>query len=469
MPSTSLPRFLKMQAIKDSNVDFAVKGGGHATNPGFSSTRGIQISMSRFNKLAHVSNGETGELTVGAGCVFDEIYKFVRPMGYNVVGGGGSVGIGGWMTGGGFSLKTNQYGLGIDNLLQARVVLPNGSTVLTASASSNTELFWAIKGGGNNFGIVTEFVLRSHKQRGNGNVYGGLLTYDKARIERVKKAIIEFIDKKDPKATIVAAFRVYRNHGVQEYKFTVLAFYDDEFIFQQTNPFEKFLAIPHEGRLANSAYTTLDTAKSLLYNHISTKSTITLLKEDDYHLMSFPSAHIAGLSIMNGRARWGNVMVSKYTKNLIDVVQEEAEAARSLMDKYNGKMIVTDVWPFLSGMFDNSVDSAWPHKRGEPNGPLLLYFLWEGEENDKVWVDQMKTALGHISRIALAEGCTTATTPQYGNTSLNMDTPDQLTQIYGTANLQRLRVLRRRYDEFNVMGRTGGFRIPLAMGFEEYQ
>lgn len=99
--------------------------------------------MTRFNKIT--PNDDNTELAVGAGCVFDEIYKVIRPGNYNIVGGGGSVGIGGWMLGGGYSLKTNQFGLGIDNLIQATVVLPDGSRVVTASASSNPDLFWAIR------------------------------------------------------------------------------------------------------------------------------------------------------------------------------------------------------------------------------------------------------------------------------------------------------------------------------------
>lgn len=103
--------------------------------------------MSRFTRIFHVepqNPGEPGKLTVGAGCVFDEIYKDIRPKGYNIVGGGGSVGLGGWIMGGGYSLKTNQYGLGIDKLVRVQIVLPDGKLV-TATKDDNSDLFWAIK------------------------------------------------------------------------------------------------------------------------------------------------------------------------------------------------------------------------------------------------------------------------------------------------------------------------------------
>ena len=128
------------------------------------------------------------------------------------------------------------------------------------------------------------------------------------------------------------------------------------------------------------------------------------------------------------------------------------------MERHKGRMVVADIWPFLSTMFDQSAETAWPHKRGEPNGPLLVYFMWEGVENDEVWIDQMKTALDHIHRIALTEGCTTRDAPVYCNTTLEDVTTTQ--QIYRD-NLNGLSVLRWRYDRHDVMGRTGGFRIPI--------
>jgi len=76
--------------------------------------------------------------------VFDEIYRFILPKGLDIVGGGGSVGIGGWMVGGGFSLKTSEHGLGIDNLVEAEIVLPKGDKV-RANNTENVDLFWAIK------------------------------------------------------------------------------------------------------------------------------------------------------------------------------------------------------------------------------------------------------------------------------------------------------------------------------------
>jgi FAD/FMN-containing dehydrogenase len=73
------------------------------------------------------------------------------------------IGIGGLTTGGGTGALTGQYGHIVDNLLSVRVALADG-TVVSASNDSNSDLFWAIRGGGSNFGICTEFTYRAHPQ-----------------------------------------------------------------------------------------------------------------------------------------------------------------------------------------------------------------------------------------------------------------------------------------------------------------
>lgn len=101
--------------------------------------------MARFNKISEYIPG-TRSRDVEAGCLFDEIYREIIPTGQNIVGGSAIAGVGvaGWLLGGGYSLKTNQYGLGIDNILGFRIVLPNGA-IEDVTEQSNKELFEAVK------------------------------------------------------------------------------------------------------------------------------------------------------------------------------------------------------------------------------------------------------------------------------------------------------------------------------------
>ncbi|KAG6376571.1 hypothetical protein JVT61DRAFT_1549 [Boletus reticuloceps] len=249
-----------LKVIAHYQVPFAVKGGGHATNPRFSSTEGIQISMCRFNKIrlepdadSLLPPGSTDKthsiVHIGAGCLFDEVYREVVPKGLNIVGGSsiGGVGVAGWLLGGGYSLKTNQHGLGIDNILQVEIVLPTGvpKTVNNQSQGDDKLLFEVVKGGGNNFGIVTEFTVRAHVQA--KPTCGCLLQYEVEDFEDVKTAVVNFAQQEDPKASIVAAFRYYCNPGgIQATgKLTVQCFYDGP-LPEKDGPFAELLEIDHK-------------------------------------------------------------------------------------------------------------------------------------------------------------------------------------------------------------------------------
>ncbi|CAF1319659.1 unnamed protein product [Rotaria sp. Silwood1] len=89
-------------------------------NPGFSSTTGILIAMSRFRQITYHANRRTVDL--GAGLLWDDVYQVLDPLNITVVGGRVTgVGIAGLILGGGYSWKSNQYGLSIDNVIEYEV------------------------------------------------------------------------------------------------------------------------------------------------------------------------------------------------------------------------------------------------------------------------------------------------------------------------------------------------------------
>lgn len=174
-------------------------------------------------------------------------------------------------------------------------------------------------------------------------------------------------------------------------------------------------------------------------------------------------------------------MVNKYTRTLIDAVANEAEvcsdllllhcsppfhslsfaepsqkAAKDMME-HKGKLVLMDVWPFLPSIFDKSTPAAWPHQKGKAFGPLLAYFLWEEKSEDQFWLGRMQTALDNVHQVALKEGCTPENAPVYLNCALEY-TPVE--EIY-RGELKGLSAIRAKYDPTDVMGRTGGFKIPL--------
>ena len=128
------------------------------------------------------------------------------------------------------------------------------------------------------------------------------------------------------------------------------------------------------------------------------------------------------------------------------------------MVKHGGKVVVVDIWPFHSKMFEKSDhNSAWPHKT--PNGPLLVLFQWEGQENDEFWVAHMKRTLKTLeSKVSINLNRENAVRPVYANTALADSTT--VADVF-QENLPYLSSFRTKVDPNDVMGQAGGFRIPL--------
>ena len=145
---------------RDHDLRIAVRGGAHNGAGLASVDDGLVIDLSPMKSIAVDPAAQT--VRVGAGSVWGEVDAATQPHNLAVPTGIiSSTGVAGLTLGGGHGYLARRHGLTVDNLLAAKMVLADGSQV-TVSASEHPDLFWAIRGGGGNFGVVTEFTFRAH-------------------------------------------------------------------------------------------------------------------------------------------------------------------------------------------------------------------------------------------------------------------------------------------------------------------
>ena len=170
---------------REHGAELAVRGGGHNA-AGLSVADGalvIDMSLLRSTTVSPADH----TVRADAGCTWGDVDHATVALGMATPSGFlASTGVAGLTLGGGIGYLTRRFGLTIDNLLSADVVLADGSFV-TASETSHPDLFWALRGGGGNFGVVTSFTFRTHDIGENGIIIGGPVLYDLADTAEVMR------------------------------------------------------------------------------------------------------------------------------------------------------------------------------------------------------------------------------------------------------------------------------------------
>jgi len=172
---------------RDSGLPLAIRGGGHS-GPGLGSVDdGLVIDLSPMRDIR--VDPQARRVRVGPGCTSGDVDHATHAFGLAVPFGIiANTGVAGLTLGGGSGYLTRPHGLTIDNLIEADVVLADGSFV-TASAEAHPDLFWALRGGGGNFGVVTSFLFRAHPVT---NVFAGPVFWDVADAPAVMRAFRDF-------------------------------------------------------------------------------------------------------------------------------------------------------------------------------------------------------------------------------------------------------------------------------------
>jgi FAD/FMN-containing dehydrogenase len=188
---------------RSSGLEISIRGGGHniAGNAlcdggltiDLSSMRNVQVDPGK--KRAHVGPGATLR-------DFDEAaqaHALATPVGIN-----STTGIAGLTLGGGFGWLTRQYGMTVDNLVSADVITADGNKVL-ASENSHPDLFWALRGGGGNFGVVTRFEFQLHSV--GPDVLAGLIVFPMSQAKQVLARYREFVESAPTELSVWVVLR----------------------------------------------------------------------------------------------------------------------------------------------------------------------------------------------------------------------------------------------------------------------
>jgi FAD/FMN-containing dehydrogenase len=172
----------------DRGLRIAVRSGGHNGGGLGSVDDGLVIDLSQMSSIAVDPAAKLAR--VGGGTLLRDLVASTHEHGLTVpVGIIGTTGVGGLTLGGGVGHLTRAFGLTIDNMTAARVVLADGS-VVECDASRESDLFWALRGGGGNYGVVTEFTFRCHPA---STVLAGPVVYDLDEVETVMRWYSDFI------------------------------------------------------------------------------------------------------------------------------------------------------------------------------------------------------------------------------------------------------------------------------------
>ncbi|KAK6204021.1 hypothetical protein LQW54_008594 [Pestalotiopsis sp. IQ-011] len=177
-----------LKIIKYYGIKFSVRSGGHSPNPGWSNTQGgFLVDLQKLNQVALSTDGAVA--SVGPGARWGDVIAYLDQHEAAVVGGRiPAVGVGGLMLGGGFWHFSSAFGTVADNVKTFEVVLADG-TITNATQTENSDLFWALKGGGPNFGIVTRYDLNTVPAR---NIWYQVAIYSVDQAPAILEAFAEW-------------------------------------------------------------------------------------------------------------------------------------------------------------------------------------------------------------------------------------------------------------------------------------
>ena len=388
-----------------TGLPLAIRGGGHNVAGNGTVDDGILLDLGHLNGVE--VDRDTHLVRVGAGAKLGDIDRATEPSGLAVpIGVVSGTGIAGLTLGGGVGWLTRPYGLTIDNLVSAEVILASGEH-MSVSESENTDLFWALRGGGGNFGVVTSFTFRAHPL--DPDVFAGTLIYELPRWTDVLGAFGEWAaDVPDDLTTLIT--------------FTVPP--ADWELGDRVLMFIGFAWAGADRAAGETAIARLQDA---------CPADVAVL--DPVRWLAFQSAFDS--MVPNGvRAYWRNASFDRLDSRMIDTLVEQCGAQRwygTAADLHH-----------MGGAYGRVAEDATAFPSRAAQYWLNVYGFWPDAADDAAMIAWVKGCSDAMSQDAMAV--------QYVNfLGYDETNPRQKAlATYGRDKLERLMALKRRYDPENI-------------------
>lgn len=186
-----------LEYTKNNSLLLSVRSGGHSVAGFASNTNGVVLDLSSINTIEIKDNQV---VRLGTGARWGDVAKTLGEKNLAISSGDTkSVGVGGLILGGGIGWMVRKYGLTIDSLIGADIVTADGK-LFHASETENADLFWAIRGGGGNFGVVTHVEIQAHA---SGPVYAGMIMFTLDNLPELLKGWRDYMRSADEALTTI--------------------------------------------------------------------------------------------------------------------------------------------------------------------------------------------------------------------------------------------------------------------------
>ncbi|KAL1637024.1 hypothetical protein SLS58_009463 [Diplodia intermedia] len=401
---------------------FAVRSGGHNPNVGFASVdeHGVLIDMVKLDEIT--LNYDQSVVSVGPGNRFGAVYEKLNSSGLSIVGGRVThVGVGGYMLGGGMAFFSSEYGMAADNIKSFEIVLGN-SSIIDANAESNSDLYWALKGGGTNFGIVTKYDVNTIPA---ADCWFEGRTYAPNQTEKLFEAMIKYSAAAENDTSAGLVFNISPGESIVAFVYSKPV--------EKPDVYSMFYDIPYTQNYINSTLgNTYDLALAFAdVTDLSTARRQTVAVAHKYSLQSYKESYATYLNLSSQVAK-------DFNGTLAYGVQPFTSAAVKQSQRRGGNPLdLTDV------------SQDW----------FASTIQWEDAENDEAALKAIQ-ALGESVRV---------TSEKYGaglplRFMNDANHKQNVLGSYGAGSLARLRDVSEKYDPQQVFQKlqNNGFLLSKA-------